>query len=96
MGSLTPEVLTEQGLATVGGKTRAIRVLRNGPIRGQIEICGSLTTGKGKPSMNYRLTVELWAGFHSARVDWRLSHQAPGVPAFEIKRASLIGDWRVG
>lgn len=98
VGTLRPEVLTEDGLAT-GGKTdaaREIRILREGPLRAQVELKGQLATAKGKPSLRYRLTVELWMGVSAVRVDWMLAHEIPGIASMQVKQASLVGNWTVG
>lgn len=97
-GTLRPEVLTDNGLATVNanGEDRKIRILREGPLRTQVELKGHLATVKGAPSLQYRLTVELWMGLNSVRVDWMLAHEVPGVDSVPVKCASLVGNWTVG
>lgn len=97
LGHLELEVVTEEGTAcSIGAAARTVRVLRNGSLRGQVEVMGQLMGNKRSPSLHFRLTVELWAGFDALRVDCRLSHQVPKVPAIQVKQATLRGVWKVG
>lgn len=94
IGALHLEVVTDHGCARTGA--RSVRILRNGPIRAQVEITGQLAGEDGHASLTWRLTVELWKGFDAARVDWRMSHLVPRVANFTVTRASLLGRWDVG
>jgi len=98
LGSLAPEIVAQKGQVhrePVDGM-REISVLRNGPLRGQVEIKGQLASLTGTPSLQYRLTVELWKGLPGVRVDWMLSNLVPDQEALEVHRATLGGRWRVG
>jgi len=95
-GTLRPEMVLKPGilLREKGDATRTVRVLRDGAVRAQVEVRGTLA-GKDA-SMAYRLTVELWRGLPSARVDWMLTHIHPGVEEYEVKSATLFGTWDLG
>lgn len=97
-GALQPEVIFDQGAVRrdFGVEPRTIKLLRNGPIRAQAELHGTLTSESGKPGLAYRLTVELWKDMSAARVDWMLSHLVPGEENIAVHRATLRGDWQVG
>lgn len=96
LGSLSPEVALADGslLREPSGSRRKLTMLRNGPLRSQVQLEGCLTDGH--VTMEYRLTVELWQGQAAARVDWMLIHNQPQVAELEVERASLIGQWQLG
>lgn len=97
-GSLVPEVETEKGFVHRDDPAfpRTLRVLREGPMRQQVELSGRLKSLSGRPSLSYRITVELWAGLSAVRIDWMLAHLEPGIPAFQVQRATLEGRWEAG
>lgn len=96
-GALVP-VVTAAGskLTEPENAKRSIRILRNGALRCRVEISGRLFTDDGKPSFNYRITVEMWKGKKALRIDWMLSHEIPGVPELDVTSASLNGKWELG
>ena len=96
-GSLVPE-LTVNGSAVRESQNgqRTVRITRNGPIRCRVELSGRLFADDGKPSLSYRLVVELWKNKSALRVDWMLSHEIPGLPELNVTRAVLIGEWNLG
>ncbi len=98
LGALWPQVVTGKGIVhhEADQPQRKVRLVRNGPLRVQAEIHGSLVYQGDHPSLSYRLTVELWAQQRTLRVDWMLSHLTPGVSHYDIERASLLGQWEVG
>lgn len=95
-GTLVP-VATANGyrLAEPKNAKRSIRILRNGALRCRVEISGRLFTDDGKPSFNYRITVEMWKGKKALKIDWMLSHEIPGVPELDVTSASLSGKWEL-
>jgi len=95
-GMLKPRVVaTELGTCEENPDgVREIKILRNGPVRAQVELCGTLASGNG--AIQYRLTVEIWQGCPGLRVDWMLTHACPGISELTINRASLTGQWNVG
>ena len=97
-GTLVPEIVTDKGMVHRDSpdKVREVKILRNGPLRGQVELHGQLASLAGRPSLAYRLTVELWVGLPAIRVDWMLMHLVPDEASLEIHRATLLGEWNVG
>jgi len=96
-GTLAPQVIVNgQFLVESEKSQREITVLRDGPIRWQTQLQGKLTTPKGDPAFSYRITVELWKGQSAAKIDWMLTHEAPGKAHLRVDRATLHGEWNVG
>jgi len=95
-GTLSPE-LTAEGLGPCRepvNEEREIAVLRNGPVRAQVEVKGKLAGSGG--ALDYRLTVEIWKGQPALRVDWMLTHAIPGRVDCTVEEATLRGQWQVG
>ncbi|MDA1142832.1 MAG: hypothetical protein O3B01_30085 [Planctomycetota bacterium] len=95
-GHLCPEVVTKGETHRPSKSERQVKILRNGAARSQVELTGQLAPSKGAPSLTYRITVEVWSKGSSFRLDWMLMHLIPGVPEFDVDRATLEGNWQVG
>ena len=95
-GTLVPELRTEElgCCREPDGATREVAVLRNGPVRAQVELKGTLRGTDG--AFDYRLTVEIWREQPGLRVDWMLTHAIPGKLDVTVQKATLAGDWQVG
>jgi hypothetical protein len=95
VGTLYPDLADSQGQVHREPPTavRKTTILRNGPIRGQVELSTAFQTPSGGPSFACRLTVELWANAPAVRIDWMLTHTMPGVQSIDVRRATLHGDW---
>jgi hypothetical protein len=98
LGTLTPEAEIGSGRLhhPPAKERRRIALLRNGPLRAQVELTGTLAGADGRDSLTYRLTVEVWKDIPALRVDWMLMHLARGSAAFDVRRATLAGEWQVG
>lgn len=96
-GSLVPE-LTVDGLIVRENPSapRRLRFTRNGPLRSRAELEGQLSFADGRPSLSYRLSVEIWKNRSALRLDWMLIHAVPGHPKFEVSGAGLLGTWKLG
>lgn len=95
-GELVPEVITEElgPCRETPDAERHLTVLRNGPVRAQVELRGTLNGHGG--SLDYRLTVEIWKDLSALRVDWMLTNRVSGRISLSVKEASLWGRWEVG
>jgi len=97
-GVLVPEAVLEDDRPhrPLPDERRTATILRNGPFRAQAEVTGRLGDAAGRPSLSYRLTVEVWTGRPAFRVDWMLMHLLTGRRVLEVRRATLCGEWKVG
>ncbi len=95
-GALRPLVKTVELGSCVeeDGAVREVRILRNGPVRAQVELRGKLKGESG--GLDYRLTIELWQGWPAARIDWMITHACPGQANLTVTEATLVGNWQVG
>ena len=72
---------------------REIRILEQSPLRARVRIEGAHYTASGERKLNYRLDVELWAGWTTLRLDYHFFNLEPNQAAVGIDRMALDADW---
>ncbi len=96
-GKVWPELVGDKGIVhREQTPERTVKIVRRGPLRVMAEVSGRLQCHDGTPSFSYRLTVDVWAGTPSLRLDFMLAHTVPGAQTMDVQRATLVGDWAVG
>lgn len=74
---------------------RTVRVLEQSPLRVRLRVEGAHLRPDGGRCLNYRLDVEVWAGWPTLRLDYHYFNLEPGQPAQQIRRIALDAAWQL-
>lgn len=69
---------------------RKLTILENSPHRARVRVEGAHFTQEGQRCLNYRLDVELWAGWQALRLDYHFFHLEPGAPELAIDAIQIV------
>ncbi len=75
---------------------RSVRVLEETAQRVRLRVEGAHRRPDGTRCLNYRLDVEVWAGWPAVRLDYHYFHLEPGQPEQRITRIALDTAWNLG
>jgi hypothetical protein len=75
---------------------RSVRVLEATPLRVRLRVEGAHFRSNGVRCLNYRLDVEVWAGWPAVRLDYHYFNLEPGQPFQRIRRIALETAWNLG
>jgi hypothetical protein len=81
--------------STLHENERKITVLASSSLRVRVRIEGAHYTEAGTERLNYRLDVELWAGWPTLRLDYQFMHVEPGCKTIPIDRVGIDWDWQL-
>ena len=81
--------------STLRESRRAVRVVEQSRLRIRLRIEGAHHRPGGGRCLNYRLDVEVWAGWPAVRLDYHYFNMEPGAPAQHIERIALETAWRL-
>ena len=74
---------------------RDVRVLERSPQRVRLRVAGAHVRPDGVRCLNYRLDVEVWAGWPAVRLDYHYLNLEPGRAAQHIGRIALETAWQL-
>ena len=75
---------------------RTVRVLEESPVRVRLRVEGAHYRSDGEHCLNYRLDVEVWAGWPAVRLDYHYFNLQPGRPSQLIRKIALEMAWKLG
>lgn len=75
-------------------KQRSVRVLEESPLRVRLRVEGAHYRAGGERFLNYRLDVEVWAGWPAVRLDYHYFNLEPGQDSLHVDRIALDANWR--
>ena len=75
---------------------RTVRVLEESPLRVRLRVEGAHYRPNGTRCLNYRLDVEIWAGWPAVRLDYHYFNLEPGRPSQSIRKIALETAWKLG
>jgi len=76
--------------------SRTVRVIEQTPLRVRLRVEGAHVRPGGARCLNYRLDVELWAGWPVLRLDYHYLNLEPGQPSQRIRRIAMETAWQLG
>ncbi len=82
--------------STLNESERAIKVLTASPLRTRVRIEGAHYKTDGSRCLNYRLDVELWAGWPTLRLDYQFMNLEAGHKSVDVERIGIDWDWQLG
>lgn len=82
--------------STVHEDRRTVRVLEESSLRVRLRIEGAHYRPDGTRCLNYRMDVEVWAGWPTVRLDYHYFNLEAGAPAQRINRIALDSQWNLG
>jgi len=94
----TPENLqfVVDDAATRYESCRVVRVMEQSPLRVRLRVEGAHHRPDGNRCLNYRLDIELWAGWPTVRLDYHYFNLEPGQPAQTIRKIAFDTAWNLG
>jgi len=75
---------------------RTVRILEQSPLRVRLRVEGAHFRPDGARCLNYRLDVEVWAGWPTMRLDYQYFNLEPGQSEQRIDRIALDTAWNLG
>ncbi len=82
--------------STVHETRRAVRVIEQTPLRVRLRVEGAHYRPDGARCLNYRLDIELWAGWPTLRLDYHYFNLEPRQPSQTIRKIALESAWNLG
>jgi len=76
--------------------SRTIRVVEESKLRTRVRVAGAHFDPSGQRLLNYRLDVELWAGWPVLRMDYQFFHLEPGREEIAVDRIAMEWDVALG
>ncbi len=77
-------------------KERNVRVIEQTPLRTRVRVEGAHIRPQGDRCLNYRLDIEIWAGWPVLRLDYHFLNLEAGYPKQHIDRIALDTQWELG
>ncbi len=84
------------GASTRHESRRTVRVIEQTPLRIRLRVEGAHYQPDGVRCLNYRLDVEVWAGWPAVRLDYHYLNLEPGKPAQPVRRIAMDAAWSMG
>jgi len=81
---------------TTREKARTIEVMENSPLRARVRVKGAHFDASGARLLDYRLDVELWAGWPTLRVDYHFFNLEKGREEIQVDRMAMEWDVALG
>jgi len=75
---------------------RSVRVIEQSPLRVRLRVEGAHFRSDGARCLNYRLDIEVWAGWPAVRLDYHYFNLEPGQPEQRIGCIALESAWNLG
>ena len=75
---------------------RSVRVLEASPLRARLRVEGAHRRPDGSRLLNYRLDVEVWAGWPAVRLDYHYFNLEKGQAEQTVRRIALDSAWNLG
>jgi len=75
---------------------RAVRVIEQSPLRARLRVEGAHYRPDGARCLNYRLDVEVWAGWPAVRLDYHYFNLEPGQASQTIRKIAFESAWNLG
>jgi hypothetical protein len=82
--------------STLHEERRSVRVIEQTPLRIRLRVEGAHFRPDGARCLNYRLDIEVWAGWPAMRLDYHYFNLEPNQPAQQIDRIALDTAWNLG
>lgn len=82
--------------STLHESRRTVRVIEQSPLRVRLRVEGAQYRPGGARCLNYRLDVELWAGWPTLRLDYHYFNLEPGQPSQTIRKIAFESAWNLG
>ncbi len=82
--------------STLNETRRSVRVIEQTPLRVRLRVEGAHYRPDGTRCLNYRLDIEVWAGWPALRLDYHYFNLEPGQPAQRIRRIAMETAWNLG
>jgi len=76
--------------------SRTVQVMERSQLRTRVRVAGAHLDPSGQRLLNYRLDVELWAGWPVLRMDYQFFHLEPGREEIAIDRIAMEWDAALG
>jgi hypothetical protein len=77
-------------------KRRTVRVIESTPVRVRLRVEGAHFQPDGERRLNYRLDVEVWAGWPAIRLDYHYFNLEHGKASLAVQRIAMDADWNLG
>jgi hypothetical protein len=88
--------LCVDGMSSRHETRRQVRILEETPLRVRLRVEGVHAGQDGAPGLNYRLDVEVWAGWPAVRLDYHYFNLIRGQPFQRIGRIAVETAWHLG
>jgi len=75
---------------------RAVRVIEQSPLHARLRVEGAHHRPGGGRCLNYRLDIELWAGWPAVRLDYHYFNLEPVQPSQTIRNIAFESAWNLG
>ncbi len=82
--------------STLHENRRSVRVIESTDRRVRLRVEGAHFESDGTRRLDYRVDVEIWAGWPTVRLDYHYFNREPGTASLNIRRIALDTDWQLG
>ena len=74
---------------------RNVQVIESTPLRVRLRVTGAHFRPGGERLLNYRLDIEVWAGWPAVRLDYHYFNLEPNLPSVTVQRIAMEANWQL-